>query len=128
MHPRSFYCSSRFVESEREVPLPITVAGMGEQRTADEKRMRLRYAGICRMCGVDLPARTEAVYERTTKTVRCLMHDPDAAAQSGPEPAPEPTPVVVSEVTRGATDELADVEAWDTWWFGASRVREASAC
>lgn len=34
--------------------------------------MRLRYAGVCRLCGVELPARTEAVYERSTKTVRCL--------------------------------------------------------
>ena len=38
----------------------------------DEKRMRLRYAGVCRICGTELPARAEAVYERTTKTVRCL--------------------------------------------------------
>ncbi len=36
--------------------------------------MRLRYAGSCRVCGADLPARTEAVYERTTKTVRCVTH------------------------------------------------------
>jgi len=38
----------------------------------EEKQMRLRYAGVCRLCGVELPARTEAVYERSTKTVRCL--------------------------------------------------------
>ncbi|WP_204164569.1 nuclease-related domain-containing protein [Nocardioides daejeonensis] len=38
----------------------------------DEKQMRLRYAGTCRLCGSELPARTEAVYERSTKTVRCL--------------------------------------------------------
>ena len=36
--------------------------------------MRLRYAGTCRLCGADLPARAEAIYERTTKTVRCLAH------------------------------------------------------
>ena len=34
--------------------------------------MKLRYAGVCRLCGTDLPARTEAIYERSTKTVRCV--------------------------------------------------------
>ena len=37
--------------------------------------MRLRYAGTCRICDAALPAKTEAVYERETKTVRCLSHD-----------------------------------------------------
>lgn len=36
--------------------------------------MRLRYAGVCRVCGIDLPAQCEAIYERTTKTVRCVSH------------------------------------------------------
>ena len=34
--------------------------------------MKLRYAGACRLCGVGLPARQEAIYERDTKTVRCV--------------------------------------------------------
>ena len=38
------------------------------------KRMRLRYAGACRVCGRALPANTEAVYERASKTVRCIVH------------------------------------------------------
>ncbi len=37
-----------------------------------EKRMKLRYAGTCRVCSAELPAGTEAIYERATKTVRCL--------------------------------------------------------
>lgn len=37
-----------------------------------EKRMKLRYDGLCRRCGTELPARAEAVYERKTKTVRCV--------------------------------------------------------
>jgi hypothetical protein len=49
--------------------------GVDGENVADEKRMRLRYAGSCRVCGVDLPAKNEAVYERSTKTVRCLDHD-----------------------------------------------------
>ncbi len=34
--------------------------------------MRLRYAGVCRLCGSELSARGEAIYERITKTVRCI--------------------------------------------------------
>jgi hypothetical protein len=37
--------------------------------------MRLRYAGACRICGADLPANAEAIYERSSKTVRCVVHD-----------------------------------------------------
>jgi len=48
---------------------------MSDELVADEKRMRLRYAGVCRVCEADLPARVEAIYERSTKTVRCLTHD-----------------------------------------------------
>jgi hypothetical protein len=47
---------------------------------ADKKRMKLRYAGVCRVCDADLPARVEAIYERTTKTVRCLDCSPTDAA------------------------------------------------
>jgi hypothetical protein len=46
----------------------------------EEKQMRLRYAGACRVCGVELPARSEAIYERRAKTVRCVSHDADPAA------------------------------------------------
>lgn len=45
---------------------------------AEEKRIRLRYAGVCPVCGIDLPARSEAIYERTAKTVRCVIHDENA--------------------------------------------------
>lgn len=34
--------------------------------------MKLRYAGTCRLCGADMPAGAEAIYERATKTVRCV--------------------------------------------------------
>lgn len=40
--------------------------------------MRLRYAGRCRVCDAELPARSEAIYERSTKTVRCVSHEPEA--------------------------------------------------
>ncbi|MBA2463441.1 MAG: NERD domain-containing protein, partial [Nocardioidaceae bacterium] len=52
----------------------------------DDKRMRLRYAGECRVCNVALPAKTEAIYERSTKTVRCLGHDESVAVEAAEEP------------------------------------------
>ena len=35
----------------------------------------MRYAGACRVCGSELPAKAEAIYERSSKTVRCVVHD-----------------------------------------------------
>ncbi|MBC9822826.1 NERD domain-containing protein [Terrabacter sp. MAHUQ-38] len=52
--------------------------------------MRLRYAGTCRVCGLALPAKTEAIYDRGTKTVRCVTHDV--------QPCDEPS---VAEVIEG---------------------------
>ncbi len=52
---------------------------MERETPRSEKRMRLRYAGACRVCDADLPARTVAVYERDTRTVRCLKHAVDPA-------------------------------------------------
>src|SRR4051794_34727905 len=34
--------------------------------------MRLRYAGTCRLCATTLPAGTDAIHERESKTVRCV--------------------------------------------------------
>ena len=47
------------------------VSNTGDQGGA-EKRMKLRYAGTCRICGLELGAGSLAIYERGTKTVRCL--------------------------------------------------------
>ncbi|RYB95753.1 NERD domain-containing protein [Nocardioides oleivorans] len=60
--------------------------------------MRLRYAGNCRICEAALPAKTEAVYERETKTVRCLTHDHHV-----PEPVAE---VDISEAGSSARREF----------------------
>lgn len=38
-----------------------------------DKRMRLRYAGTCRVCEAPLDAGADAVYERGTRTVRCVQ-------------------------------------------------------
>jgi hypothetical protein len=71
---------------------------------ADEKRMRLRYAGACRVCGVELPAKVEAIYERTTKTVRCVRHDVHPAVEPAVVEVVEPAVVdVVESGTAGAS-------------------------
>jgi hypothetical protein len=72
----------------------------------DEKRMKLRYAGVCRVCGAELAARTEAIYERSTKTVRCLAcspADPASPVESIPlvEPVEAPAPIDIG--TPGAS-------------------------
>lgn len=36
--------------------------------------MRLRFDGVCRVCDAALPAKTEAIYERSSKAVRCTSH------------------------------------------------------
>jgi hypothetical protein len=74
--------------------------------TADEKRMKLRYAGACRLCGAELAARSEAIYEHSTKTVRCLdcsPADPASPVASTPsvEPAEAPAPIDIG--TPGAS-------------------------
>jgi hypothetical protein len=51
----------------------------------DDKRMRLRYAGTCRLCGRALTAGADAIYERVSKTVRCV----DCATETT-DPDPEP--------------------------------------
>lgn len=49
----------------------------------DDKRMRLRYAGTCRLCGRTHDAGADAIYERTGKAIRCLECDtPSAEAPS----------------------------------------------
>lgn len=38
----------------------------------DDKRMRLRYAGTCHLCGRAHDAGADAIYERTLKAIRCV--------------------------------------------------------
>lgn len=57
---------------------------MSEAEEPVEKVMRLRYAGACRACGAQLAAKEQAIYEKATKTVRCLTHDEQAEAHTAP--------------------------------------------
>lgn len=52
---------------------------MEPAETTNEKRMKLRYPGVCRVCGAELAARQEAIYERASKTVRCVECPTEAA-------------------------------------------------
>ena len=63
--------------------MPDTVFHVAGEPIPDEKRMRLRYSGTCRVCSVELPAKAEAIYERSSKTVRCLTHDTASDASPG---------------------------------------------
>lgn len=56
------------------------------------KQMRLRYAGVCRVCGAPLPPGTEAIYETETKTVRCLECVSGAACEDLEPPDEDSSP------------------------------------
>jgi hypothetical protein len=71
--------------------------------SADEKRMKLRYAGVCRLCGAGLAARTEAIYERSAKTVRCLGCSPDPVVEVRAERASKPPSMPIDVGTPGAS-------------------------
>lgn len=68
---------------------------MQSAEATDDKAMKLRYAGTCRLCGALLEKGTLAVYERATKTVRCV-----ACGQSMVND--QPSPPHVSETAESA--------------------------
>jgi hypothetical protein len=71
---------------------------------ADEKRMKLRYAGVCRVCEAELSARVEAIYERSTKTVRCLDCSPTSSVvEVRAQRASKPQTVPIDPGTPGAS-------------------------
>ena len=81
--------------------------------------MRLRYAGTCRVCGARIPEKTQAVYERQTKTVRCLSHDMTTPRASEPATvAGAATPEALTEV------EPVAIEVVEPGTAGASARRE----
>jgi hypothetical protein len=82
---------------------------------ADEKQMKLRYAGVCRVCDAHLAARVEAIYERSTRTVRCLDCGIDPLVEEGP------LPLLVEE---GVLRPSRNPEPIDPGTPGASARRE----
>ena len=103
--------------------------------------MKLRYAGTCRVCETELPARSEAIYERETKTARCVSHDE-------PQPVEPPDPGAPGASARreferraakreeriraahpklggfihAVTDDPQSTRAWDTGALGEERL------
>jgi len=112
---------------------------------AAEKRMRLRYAGTCRVCGADLPAKSEAIYERSMKTVRCLAHEDEPPEPQVHEPIDVGTPgnsarreyerrkarreqhvrtkhPKIGRLILALGDEQRATTAWDTGAIGEERL------
>lgn len=58
-----------------------------ESAGADEKTMKLRYEGTCRLCGKTLERNVLAIYERPTKTVRCVRCEPPPVPEDDSEQA-----------------------------------------
>ena len=81
--------------------------------------MRLRYSGTCRVCGARIPEKTQAVYERQPKTVRCLTHDMTTPPKS--DPATDAGPVTSDGVVDAGP---AATEAVEPGTAGASARRE----
>jgi len=53
---------------------------MQSAEAADDKTMRLRYAGTCRLCGIALDKGALAIYERAIKSVRSIECEPASVA------------------------------------------------
>ena len=86
-------------------PRPGRTCWYGRDMTAplgpQDKRMRLRYPGVCRACGASLPAGSDAFHEPATKTVRC-PGCPALVAEAPEGPAAPET--AVQEVGPDATE------------------------
>lgn len=89
--------------------------------SADTKRMKLRYTGVCRECHVDMPQGTLAIYDRTAKNVVCL----DCA---GVRTAVVANSATTEMPTEGYPDPISPppgvVEPVDSGTAGASARRE----
>lgn len=90
----------------------------------DVKRMKLRYAGTCRGCAKELPAKSEAFWDRTSKSVRCLECPPEYQDVQEIEPAADESGSLEdAEVDIDPLVEGHDIEV-DAGIPGASARRE----
>jgi hypothetical protein len=85
--------------------------------------MRIRYAGRCSVCGVELPVGTLAVYDRATKTLTCSSCLPEQqSAHAGLDHATPDAPFDGSNGTASETEpDSSEVFAGVA---GASALRE----
>jgi hypothetical protein len=81
--------------------------------------MRLRYAGACRVCGAELAEKAQAIYERQTKSVRCLSHEMAIPPETSVD---TDAPPVTAEGIMEA--EPAAIEVVEPGTAGASARRE----
>ena len=96
---------------------------METDEPSEAKQLRLRYAGTCTVCAADLPARTAAIYDRRSKTVRCLdRHPSEQLADPALVDVREASPAPLAEV--GPTEASTPAESATTGVAGASARRE----
>jgi hypothetical protein len=106
-----------------------------------DKRMRLRYASACRLCDKPLTAGTDAIYERESKTVRCVTctvtHiEPDIGVagasarreherrQNAREQRLRTKHPKLGGLILGLTDDPQSTEAWQRGAIGEERLAE----
>lgn len=83
---------------------------MTEQASSGEgfgKRLKLRYAGTCRMCGTELPTGTDAIYERRSKSLRCVECLPATSVIDSAHDQTEPGSVEVIPDSAGTAGSSA---------------------
>lgn len=89
--------------------------------------MRLRYAGTCRSCGAPLPAGSPALYDRDTRSFRCIRCPGPATGQPRSEDAEavtEPATAPSSETDIGPSRSTAVGAPLAARVAGASARRE----
>ena len=78
--------------------------------------MALRHSGACRVCGVELPAKTTAIYDFTAKNVLCL------ACRDSVSPTPQQSaPTAPAEGSRRQQDRRVGDRRQATGTTEASR-------
>lgn len=74
---------------------------MEPAESTTDRQMKLRYPGVCRVCGLELAARQEAAYERASRTVRCVVC-PTAAEVASQAPLEVEGPETALQVSGAA--------------------------
>ena len=89
---------------------------ISEAETPNVRRIPLRYESVCCVCGISLSRRTEAMWDRSAKTVTCLACAPSATraepGAAGASAAAEGTgrrDTRIEEVRRKHGDHAAEV-------------------
>jgi hypothetical protein len=78
------------------------------------RRLRLRYSGTCVRCGTLLTAGTDALYDRTEKSVRCIF----CPSENGPDSATVDPGVAGASARREYERRVASREARARGRFG----------